>query len=272
MCFVTLVLTPALVGCAGGQRSGQTASGDYIELFKSGKYAQAYEVAAAEAQRARGYDADRASLYAGMSAHALDRNDDARRWLRPIITSGDREIAGNASASLGLIAQETNEHASAVELLTTASEKLTGDESARSLMYAGDSMQRLGKRQEAQNAWEEARERVVSDVGLRVMLGDRLAGQGPGVNGPTGGRVSTVTASPIGSGGFSVQAGAFSNRRTADSTASRLGKIAPARVVTITSSKGQVLHAVRLGRYTSRAEADQVRVRVGKDARVVAAE
>ncbi len=266
------VLVPlTLPACSSGQKAapagGET---DYMSLFRSGQYGRAYEVASAQSQRTRGYESDRAALYAGMSAHALDRNTDAVRWLTTVVNSGDREISGNAAATLGLIAQENGDHARAIELLDKAGDKLSGDESARAMMYAGDSMMRLGQRDQAQKTWEAAREKVVADVGLRVMIGDRLAGQGPPFR--SGGTTAGTGSTPSGVGGFTVQAGAFSNRRTADTTAARLNSIAPARVVTITSSKGQPLHAVRLGRFRTRAEADQVRVRVGKDARVVAAE
>ncbi len=270
-----VVLVPLTVpACSGGQKAPAAGTEtDYMSLFRSGQYARAYEVASAQSQRTRGYESDRAALYAGMSAHALDRNTDAVRWLTPVVGSGDREISGNAAATLGLISQENGDHARAVELLDKAGDKLSGDESARAMMYAGDSMMRLGQRDQAQKTWEAAREKVVADVGLRVMIGDRLAGQGPPFDGGRRGTgVSGPTGTSVGSGGFTVQAGAFSNRRTADTTAARLNSIAPARVVTITSSKGQPLHAVRLGRFRTRAEADQVRVRVGKDARVVAAE
>jgi tetratricopeptide (TPR) repeat protein len=267
---LSLMIAAPLAGCSGSPKpAAEGTAGDYMSLFKSGQYARAYEVASAQAQRTRGYEADRASLYAGMSAHALDRNADARRWLTPVVGSGDREISGNAAATLGLIAQESGDHAAAVELLDKAGDKLSGDESARSLMYAGDSMIRLGQRDKAHQTWETARERIVADVALRVMIGDRLAGHGPTTtNRPTTGGTPTQSST----GGYSVQAGAFGNRRTADSTAAKLNAIAPARVVTITSSQGKPLHAVRLGRFRTRAEADQVRVRVGKDARVVAAE
>lgn len=269
--LVAAIATAPLTGCSGSPKPAADGSAtDYMSLFRSGQYARAYEVASAQVQRTRGYESDRASLYAGMSAHALDRNADARRWLEPVVGSGDREISGNAAATLGLIAQESGDHAAAVELLDKAGDKLSGDESARSLMYAGDSMTRLGQRDQAQKTWETARERVVTDVTLRVLIGDRLAGHGPTT--AAGGASTGTSTAQTGTGGFTVQAGAFGNRRTADATAARLNSIAPARVVTITSTKAQPLHAVRLGRFRTRAEADQVRVRVGKDARVVAAE
>jgi tetratricopeptide (TPR) repeat protein len=268
-----IMIAAPLSGCSGSPKpAADGGTSDYMSLFKSGQYARAYEVASAQAQRTRGYEADRASLYAGMSAHALDRNADARRWLTPVVDSGDREISGNAAATLGLIAQEGGDHAAAVDLLSKAGSKLSGDESALSLMYAGDSMMRLGQRDKAHQTWETARERIVADVALRVMIGDRLAGHGPTTANGRPSTGSTPGSAQPSIGGYTVQAGAFGNRRTADSTAAKLNAIAPARVVTITSSKGQPLHAVRLGRFRTRAEADQVRVRVGKDARVVAAE
>ena len=91
---LSLMIAAPLAGCSGSPKpAAEGTAGDYMSLFKSGQYARAYEVASAQAQRTRGYEADRASLYAGMSAHALDRNADARRWLTPVVGSGDREIS-----------------------------------------------------------------------------------------------------------------------------------------------------------------------------------
>ncbi len=261
MAWVILAGLAFLLGaCATGQ--GNKSGTDYVGAYKAGRYSQAYEGASRAATSLRGTDKQQASLIAGLSAQALDRNDDAVRWLKPLATSTDSALCGKSCAALGLISQERGQHQDAVDYLMRASTKLPGDEGARAMMYAGDSMKAMGDQASANRTWEAARERVQSDVQLRVMIGDRLAGIAPhtGTTGPGSGNALR---------GWSVQVGAFADAKKADAQARQMSRHGATRVVLITGRNGTRLYAVRIGRFVNRDDADQLRRRIGSGAVVV---
>lgn len=252
-----------LGGCASSAKAPQAT---YTEAFAAGRYSEAYDTASQAASSQRTVNKEQASLIAGLSAQALNRNSDAKRWLEPLSKRSDYAISGKASAALGLIAQEEGRHKEAVDLLTRAGQRLLGDESARSYMYAGDSLAKLGQKADALKSYTLAREKVVSDVNLRVMIGDRIAGGGPVAGTPnTGGSSSTAATGGRPASGFTVQTGVFSSRQLANREASRVARVATPRIVTI-QREGRTLYAVRAGRFTTRADADRLRVRLGKSA------
>lgn len=255
VCALLLVCVIGVAGCnSGGAKSG---SSDYVASFQAGRYSEAYDSASRAASSLRGMDRDQASLIAGLSAQALNRNEDAVRWLMPLSTSSDSALCGKSNAALGLIAQERSDHTRAVEHLTKAGTKLSGDEAARALMYAGDSLKAQGKISEANQTWATAQDKVVADVPLRVMIGDRLAGMS---SAPGGSKSQPST--PGSSGIYSVQAGAFGTRAKAEQEASRLSRFGASRIVVI-KKNGQQLYAVRVGRYATKPQADAVKRQVG---------
>ncbi len=221
-------------GLAGGCRSGargeggptqpaaRSSNGSAASDYEAGLYASAFTKATREAEDSSGSRRERAALIAGMSAHALDRNDEAERWVGPLTASQDREIAGRASATLGLIEQKRGRHARAVQLLQDAAGKLSGDEAARA--------------------------RAAAAISSRAMEGGSVA--------------SLPSATPRGSlGPYTLQLGAFSNRgnadgmaRTAGDAARRAGLGEP-QVTIDQDSKGRSLWVVRVGSFPSRAAA-----------------
>ncbi len=217
-------------GCRGGGAQGESgprlhdprpsdgsAAGDY----EAGLYASAYTKATKEAGATSGARHERAALIAGMSAHALDRNADAEHWLGPLTMSKDKEIAGRASATLGLIEQERGRHARAAQLLNEAADKLSGDEAYRA--------------------------RSAAAMSSRAMEG---GGSGGRIAGPAG------TLGP-----FTLQLGAFSSRANADKMAStssasaRRAGLGEPQVSVDQDSKGRSLWVVRVGSFPSRAAA-----------------
>ncbi|MCE7972731.1 MAG: hypothetical protein DYG92_00165 [Leptolyngbya sp. PLA1] len=252
--FTRALLTLVLVVASGCAQTPKAASNDdYVALFNSGRYSDAYEASSKAAGSLRGSNRELAALIAGQSAYRLGRPTESERWLEPLLDSGDRAIAGRAAATLGSLARDRGENRPAFELFNTAASKLAGDDAARALMYAGDAKHALGEKATARDLWTSAQSKVESDVQLRVQIGDRLAGAYPG-------------SSPAASGGaFTVQAGAFSSRATADALAQKLRPKGPTRVVPI-SKNGKTLHAVRVGSYATKAEADKVRASIGSGA------
>ncbi|MFO0830746.1 MAG: SPOR domain-containing protein [Phycisphaerales bacterium] len=260
-----LAATLLAPGCAPRAANRPAEKLTSVQLFETGQYSAAYEQSTQEAQKLTGTPRAEASLIAGLSAQALNKNAEAVRWLKPLADGTDPVLVGKSNAALGLIAQERGEHEAAARHLLIAGEKLQGDEAARSSMYAGDSLNALGKHDDAKAAYTRAQQQVANDSGLRIMIGDRLRGVVPG-------KVAG-TASP-GSGAspqvLTVQVGAWSNPTTAKRQAEKLTDKSQVRIVNIIKN-GQRLYAVRVGHFSSREAAEQVRKVIGGSAVVTVA-
>lgn len=255
-----LAVLPLLAACS----STPPAAGgtDYERLYQQREYTKAYQAAAAAYPNATGLDKDRAGLVAGLASAALEppKEADAQRWLTPLVQSPDAKISGTAAATLGMIAQRKSKHAEAVGLLSTAAEKLTGNDQARAAMFAGDSMQALGRTAEARAMYEKA-----SSGATDRMLVQQVAA-----------RKSTVTTDKsVSKGSFTIQAGSFSDVQKAMAAAAKLqpkassaGLPAP-RVVNTTGKDGKAMHSVRIGRYATRAEAQAAQLRLSGEQTVV---
>lgn len=253
----------ALAGCSSSPTSTKSGSGDYVAQYASGQYSDAYNNAVQAAGTLRGSKRDQAALTAGLSAHALNRDAEAIRWLAPLENNSDPGVAGKSSATLGLIAQGRGEHETAARLLTKASNKLTGDESARAAMYAGDSYRALNNPSEASRMYKQAEQRLASDANLRMMLTERQRGGGAVAGGGAG--------SSSGTRDLTVQVGAFRDRATADREAKALAQRGvTARVVPL-QRDGQQLWAVRVGKFTNRTAAENIRKTVGGKAVITVA-
>lgn len=165
-------------GCASRPHANPSAdksASDYVALYFSGQYQAAFEASSDMAASMRATDRTRASLIAGLSAQALDRDGDARKFLTPLLNDADDAISGKAAAALGLIALQHGEHAAAAELLSTASKRLINDDKARAAMYAGDSFRAIGKLDEAKKHYQLAQATIREDSALKLLVGDRLA-------------------------------------------------------------------------------------------------
>lgn len=263
-----------LAACASGGKKDADQGPPYDQLYSSGKYAQAYEEASKVANSLSGKDKQHAALVAGLSAHALNKNPEAEKWLRPLTTSNDPQVAGESMATLGLILQEQSRHAQAAEMLSNAANKLTGDQAARAALYAGDSYRALGKRDDANKMYELAKSKAEHDNALKVMITDRLAGVPPPQKGTkiaagSGSRGTTPNAMPQMRGGaFTVQVGAFSTPALAQKEAAKFRRWGAPQITPVTKS-GQTLYAVRLGSFATKADAENFRRQIGSSARVV---
>lgn len=239
-------------GGGGGQMSAGDAaltakSGDYVSLYTAGKYPQAKSAAESAARSASGVEKDQATLFAGMSAHAMGpgKRDEAERILSPLVTSSDPSIAGRAGATLGLINQGRKQHQKAVDQLTVAAEKLTGDDAARAHMYAGDSLEALGRRAEARDQFAAA-ETLATNAKVKSQLANRLD-----------------------SGRFAVQLGVFGQKQNAQKAASqatpksaKLGLGTP-KLVQRKAATGKPEYVVRLEPFPSKQAAINARSQLG---------
>lgn len=249
-----------LAGCAGN--ATPKANEDYLAAYRAKDYPRALAQAESASKRSTGVARDQAGLIAGLSAYALNRDEAAERWLAPLAAnSGDPEIAGRASATMGLLAADKGKHADAVRLLTRAGESLTGDEGARAWIYAGDSYRALGQADETKAAYGKARDAGATDEDLVAMIAQReRAPINPPAGPPYTGAVGS--AAPAGAK-FTLQVGAFSTRANAMDAARRLGRqmmtVGVPYVVQTTSKDGKTMHALRVGGFGSR---DQARLAV----------
>lgn len=258
--FALLAIAAGVI--ASGCSSNQSAKGDYVKAYEGGRYTDAFESASKQATTGTGPKRDQAALIAGLSAQALNRDNDAEKYLGMVVNSPDAKIAGESGAALGLLAVERGQYAEAADLLGTAGRKLEGDNGARAFMYAGDAYKSLGKTSEARGMWSLAQTKVKNDAGLRVMIGDRL-------NAPIVTPVAPKAPTKAGATMFTVQVGAFSSYTNAQKQLSRFRAYGSPRVVEVTDSKGKKLFAVRVGTYATRPEAERIKNNIGAEARVM---
>ncbi|TVQ30087.1 MAG: SPOR domain-containing protein [Phycisphaeraceae bacterium] len=246
-CVVLAVLTLIVGGCAS------SGSGAYVSEYQAGQYSAAHRSASAAASAASGAQRDEAALIAGLSAHAMDRPAEAERWLRSLVSNRDRQIAGRASAALGLIELDRRNHERAAALLSQAASQLSGNDAARAGMYAGDAYTALGRPDAARMQYNLAHA-LTSDATLKRTLIERLDRSG-----------------------FTIQVGAFSERINAERTAREVKSTSVGygyglpRVVESVDERGRALYLVQLGRFTSKAEADTARGRFGRNGIIAAA-
>ncbi len=294
-----VMLVASLGGCAARQATRPAAADDqdYAALYSSGRYQKALEDSSRVAGSLRAADKPRARLIAGLSAHALNRNAEAVRWLTPLVDDADRAIAGKSSAALGLIHQQQGEHPRAAALLGKASKLLEGDDAARAALYAGDSHGALGERDLARAMYETARRLVHQERGLQALIGDRLAAlQAPPllVVQPAGKRPPQPRSSEVASGAvrpeplrgaaraarrladasppaprssrYCAQAGVYVSLSAAVNAAGNLKKFGKPRVAEFRDSFGRRLYGVRLGNYSDPNQAEALCRKIGRSA------
>lgn len=240
--------TPSNAQTSAGSGATVPAGDDPATLYAKGRYASAFEAAKVRASRATGDEKERLSLIAGMSAAAMDRNSDALAWLRPLTSSQDRQIAGRAAAGVGLVEAVEGRHASAVPYLTSAADRLSGDESAKARFYLGESYSAMGRSADATAAYRAAASSA-SDSRLKRLAQERLS----------------LTAFTIQIGSYRENAKARDAARSAASRTAAAGLPAP-RVVSKQLPDGRSVYAVQVGVYREMGKAQADRARLGGDA------
>jgi cell division septation protein DedD len=274
-----------LAGCAGG--GGGKAGTNYVEEYRSGDYADAYNQAQAAYMNSDGAAKDRAACVAGLSAYTMGRRDLAEQWLMPVIASSDAEVAGTANWTLGLIASDRNQPARALSYFDRALPSLKGDDAANVHIAAAEALADMNRTGEATARLQTARDMAQTDV-VRNKASQRLAsgaklgtpsytptmpqlGSRTGAAGVTPATNTAGVRAPVVNprAPFVIQLGAFANRAAAeklqrDSMAKTAGaKLPPPLIVSTTDSKtGQGLFAVRVGPFINRADAETARRRL----------
>jgi len=223
-----------------------------MDLYNQGQFDEALARASQLHPRSPASQQPRLALLAGMSAAQLKRKSTAEFWLRPLVESSDREIAGRASASLGLAEARKQDYKGAAVDLSRAGRLLKGSNASRANFFAGECYTQLGQHDTARLMYRLARAGT-KNLNEQRSADVRLAGSN-----------------------FVVQLGAFHDRAGAEATAQRAQErsmrmgLGEPRIVETTDLTDGLLYIVRLGSFPTEAQADAARVRMGKDAVVVA--
>lgn len=240
--LLTLALTlGALSGCAG---SAGHSRANYVDDYERGRYGAASAGSIRALRDPSATDRDVARLTAGLSAHAMGRNDEATVWLRTLTTNEDPVIAGKALATLGLIAFEDKEYRSAAPSLSRAAMKLKGNDSARAALYAGDSYAALGSFKEARVQYRVAT-KAAADPRLRNEIARRLGE------------------------GYTLQLGAFASRTNAERSRRQVTQdhsfqsLGAPVVLERINNRGARLYLVQVGRFGSVRDAKAAQIRTG---------
>ena len=239
----TLIALP-LAGCKSPPptRSLNSALVDY----QAKRYRIAHEQAATIAGESRGLRRDQAAYVAGLSAYKLGDLNQAQQQLTIAAQSPDRATAGKAKAVLGLVRVDQHRPREAASLLAEASGALTGEDSRQAAYQASLAYQRAGDEISA-GAWQ------------------RIANAGK-----AGGQQVLAISSGAGPGRFSLQAGAFRQRRHADNAARNVAHVVQQhglggiRIVESRDNRGRILYLVQFGEFQTRSAASNARRLVGR--------
>jgi len=229
-----------LAGCQGSGASSTVYLQKYDRRDFTGAKAEAVQAYASST----GPQREQAALIAGLSAQSLKQPAEAKRYLRPLLASKNPDIAGRAGAGLGLLARDEGDKTNAAKLFSEAAPKLTGDESAKAAMFAGDAYQSLGRADAAATQYANAKKAIKSPSLLRE-LADRTSGKT-----------------------FTVQAGAFSSKPNAEKRARDVASrcvamgLGQPRVITGTSG-GKPMYYVYVGEFALRQDAAEAMRKVG---------
>ena len=237
---IMALLTFVLGGCQSTQTIHTAGNPAYINLYRAGSYNEAFEAAKAVPTSSHGSE----RLIAGMSLAALDRNDEALSWLKPLTASPDKNIRGRAEATIGLIYADEAKHSEAARTLQAASEDLAGPMKGWAAHYGAQEFGYAGDNMRADRMRTIAELRGPADI--------------PSAN----------------EGQFTVQLGSFSSRSRAQS---RVRATTPAAQnagldlprVELTIANNRPLYAVRVGRFENSAEAQRASQRFSGDTAVI---
>ncbi len=235
-------------GCSGGPEP--PAMETIASAYEEGDYGRAYEDGALRAASGAS-DAPVAAYLAGVSAGRLQDYAAAEALLHQAARDGDRDLAADAYASLGVVYAEQDKLSESADAFKRAAERYTGENRARSLFYGAIAQQKLGLFDQARDDLDDARA-ATTDPDFRAEIDEQR----------------TVT-------GFTVQIVARRDRADAQRDADRVGaktnnlRLGPPQLVTLTDPGGQSVTAVHVGRFSSHAAAQGMIERLNEPTAIV---
>jgi len=168
----------AVAASRGSQVSSRTLESANVD-YREGRYRSAYTTATFVYSQNRGKAGvrEQAGYLAGMSAYQLKRYDEAGRYLKPLTTSGNALLAGNASATLGLVDREQHRDAEAVVHFKDAYRELSGQDRAEAAYQCAMTYRAMGRPTQARQQFLLARG-ASQDGRFRTMVGRYLEDTG----------------------------------------------------------------------------------------------
>ena len=227
-----VVLAAAGLVLIPGCESSETASREYeLSSYRADREPRRSGASRTGSGRSGEPSGERARYMAGANAHRRGRLDEAVRLLGPLTGSRDERIAGQANATLGLIHAARSDYAQATLSFRRAIRTLTGEDLAQAYYHLALAEQKLGRERPAQTHFRMAMNKS------RSASFQRAVRQRMGVD------------------GYALQVGAFSERANAEELARGIRSEAaskgwgPPRIVPSTTSSGNRLYLVRMGRF-----------------------
>jgi hypothetical protein len=230
-----LLLPPA--GCESTPQAGTLNQA--LTEYDAGEYALAHRHASDAMRCPDDQKREEAAYLAGLSAYRLGRLDDAERLLLTASRSEKPTTAARAKATLGLIRLDQDRPREAAGLFREAEPHLAGSDAQQAARYADAACRMAGLAPPPRTA-------------------------GPSPRSPSG--PSDGAAGP--SSTFTLQVGAFQDRRRAERAAADAAPVAESaglgrvRVIPRSNGRGRQLYVVQLGRFGSRREAAAARTRL----------
>lgn len=252
MRFATIL--SMLVVLSGGCASSPRMTLDQaVADFNAQRYAQAHEKAKSLSDRPSAPNRHDAAYIAGMSAFQLGMIEEADRQLQIAINSSNAHTSAQAKAVLGQIRLDQRRSRDAAELLCDASNSLDGEDKLKAAANASLAYQQMGDVDSAR-AW-------------------RMKAQGqtpqPIHASSSSSTLPTVESAP-GSQGFTLQVGAFQEKKRAENAAKEALKLAQregwgqVRIVPRRDSRGKATYLVQFGTFATRESAAAARARIGR--------
>jgi len=265
--MILLVAVLLGTGCSSDPEPVSEARGDY----DAGRYGDAHRSASAKATSATGDDRAEAAYLAGVSAYRMGDYDEAEKQFFVALESDDPVIVGRTNATLGLMRKAQGRPASSAGFFRVAAEKLDGEEGAIAAREAAAAYQQLGRSFDADQMMKIAQSKDPSAAGNPETGSAALRA----ASAPSNTTATTSTVSS-GTGRYAVQLGAFSKRSSAEDVARRVAPMANRLNfgqprISIRNVNGKELHIVQVGSFTTHAEAEQARTRLGQSDSIVAA-
>jgi len=240
-----------MAGCAAPSTS-TTAPADLnraLADYHAGRYATALQEAMAVQESTSGDEQCEAAYVGGLSAYRLGDLTEAGARLSAAIDSESSQTAGKAKAVLGLVLVDQGRPDEAAGHFAAASRVLEGDNARQAALHAARAYERTGD-EAAAEAWHR-----VADGRSRW----------------------AITGSAPAAGSFTLQAGAYRRRPSAEQAAVEAAALAedhglsPVRIVPRRDDRGDMLYLVQVGRFESRTAAMNARKRLGRLQYIVAA-
>lgn len=260
VCIVLSLLTIATIfGCKSARQThaepDTQAPAEWLvqagRAYEAGDNRKAYQLASQSAALDDGPDTERAQLIAGMAAYRMGDDSAAIAQLTPLVNSDQIDLAGKASATLGLIYAARGEQELSQTNLKRAIHQLKGEERARAYLFLGIAQQKIGK-------WTEAR----THLALAAAHSNQTS-------------IKQIAAQRGGYNAFAIQAGAFQNKSSADRLAAKLArkaataKAGKATVAMGLTADGSLLYLVRIGQFNTNQQAITAKRRMSLEQAVV---